>query len=113
MWFVKGENDLKYVVERIKYNVIYPNILPHVHPKIHCIPVSDLWALTYTIVTQFLLQDPTNLQGKVQKHQHFEAELQANQAHIETVNKKGQELIETEHYASDQICWVNLLNLKR
>ncbi len=50
-----------------------------------------------------LFQDPTNLQGKVQKHQNFEAELQANQARIEAVNQTGQELIQAEHYGSDQI----------
>ena len=49
------------------------------------------------------LQDPTNLQGKVQKHQNFEAELQANQPRIENVQKTGQDLVDADHYAKDQI----------
>ncbi|CAH1785763.1 unnamed protein product [Owenia fusiformis] len=47
--------------------------------------------------------DPTNLQGKVQKHQNFEAELQANQSRIEGVTKTGGELIESDHFAKEQI----------
>ncbi|XP_070531768.1 spectrin alpha chain, non-erythrocytic 1-like isoform X3 [Ptychodera flava] len=48
-------------------------------------------------------RDPTNLQGKSQKHQAFEAELSANQMRIDAVREAGQELIATDHYASDQI----------
>lgn len=47
--------------------------------------------------------DPTNLQGKVQKHGNFEAEVQANQPRIESLNQTGQELIDADHYAKDNI----------
>ena len=50
-----------------------------------------------------VLQDPTNLQGKVQKHQNFEAEVSANQGRIEAVTQTGEELIEFDHYARDLI----------
>lgn len=47
--------------------------------------------------------DPTNLNGKVQKHQNFEQELTANKSRIEDITTNGQILIERNHYASDQI----------
>ena len=39
----------------------------------------------------------------MQKHQNFEAEVQANQARIQAVTENGEELIEADHYAKDQI----------
>lgn len=48
-------------------------------------------------------QDPSNLQGKVQKHQAFEAELSANQSRIDGLQKSGQELIDGKHYASAEV----------
>lgn len=62
-------------------------------------------------------QDPSNLQGKVQKHQAFEAELSANQSGI-NLQKSGQDLLEKKHYASSEVArrmeevssqWKNLL----
>ena len=50
-----------------------------------------------------LSQDPSNLQGKVQKHQAFEAELSANQSRIDALQKSGQELLDGKHYASDEV----------
>ena len=50
-----------------------------------------------------ILQDPTNLQGKIQKHQAFEAELNANQSRLDAVDTTGEQLIGDEHYASEQI----------
>ncbi|XP_072752026.1 spectrin alpha chain [Anoplolepis gracilipes] len=47
--------------------------------------------------------DPTNLNGKVQKHQNFEQELNANKTRMEEMVATGQELIESDHYASDRI----------
>lgn len=47
--------------------------------------------------------DPTNLNGKMQKHQNFEHELNANKSRIEDITSLGTELIEKKHYASDQI----------
>ncbi|XP_039289075.1 spectrin alpha chain-like isoform X4 [Nilaparvata lugens] len=47
--------------------------------------------------------DPTNLNGKVQKHQNFEQELNANKSRMEEITSTGQELIESNHYASSRI----------
>uniref|UniRef100_A0A8C7IW11 Spectrin alpha, non-erythrocytic 1 n=1 Tax=Oncorhynchus kisutch TaxID=8019 RepID=A0A8C7IW11_ONCKI len=48
-------------------------------------------------------KDPSNLQGKVQKHQAFEAELSANQSRIDALQKSGQELLDGKHYAADEV----------
>uniref|UniRef100_A0A3B5KSW7 Spectrin alpha, non-erythrocytic 1 n=1 Tax=Xiphophorus couchianus TaxID=32473 RepID=A0A3B5KSW7_9TELE len=48
-------------------------------------------------------KDPSNLQGKVQKHQAFEAELSANQSRIDALQKSGQELLDRKHYASAEV----------
>uniref|UniRef100_H3CBT9 Spectrin alpha chain, non-erythrocytic 1 n=1 Tax=Tetraodon nigroviridis TaxID=99883 RepID=H3CBT9_TETNG len=48
-------------------------------------------------------KDPSNLQGKVQKHQAFEAELSANQSRIDALQKSGQDLLERKHYASSEV----------
>uniref|UniRef100_A0A672RZY2 Spectrin alpha chain, non-erythrocytic 1 n=1 Tax=Sinocyclocheilus grahami TaxID=75366 RepID=A0A672RZY2_SINGR len=48
-------------------------------------------------------KDPSNLQGKVQKHQAFEAELSANQSRIDALQKSGQELIDRKHYAFSEV----------
>lgn len=47
--------------------------------------------------------DPTNLNGKVQKHQNFEQELNANKTRMDELVSTGEELIEREHYATDRI----------
>ncbi|XP_052790868.1 spectrin alpha chain-like isoform X10 [Mya arenaria] len=47
--------------------------------------------------------DPTNLQTKVQKHQNFEAEIEANKNRIEAIQTSGEQLLAEEHYASDII----------
>ncbi|XP_034950894.1 spectrin alpha chain [Chelonus insularis] len=47
--------------------------------------------------------DPTNLNGKVQKHQNFEQELNANKTRMEELVSNGQDLIDSNHYASDRI----------
>jgi len=47
--------------------------------------------------------DPTNLNGKVQKHQTFEQELSANKSRIEELDAVGRELIESDHWATDRI----------
>ncbi|XP_023696436.2 spectrin alpha chain, non-erythrocytic 1 isoform X2 [Paramormyrops kingsleyae] len=48
-------------------------------------------------------KDPSNLQGKVQKHQAFEAELSANQSRVDALHKSGQELLDARHYALDEV----------
>lgn len=47
--------------------------------------------------------DPTNLNGKVQKHQTFEQELTANKSRIEELDSVGRELVEGNHWATDRI----------
>lgn len=47
--------------------------------------------------------DPTNLQTKLQKHQNFEAEVEANRSRIESIRTSGNVLIENDHYAKDTI----------
>lgn len=47
--------------------------------------------------------DPTNLNGKVQKHQNFDQELKANKPRIEEITSTGKELLDTNHYASDRV----------
>jgi len=47
--------------------------------------------------------DPTNLQTKLQKHQNFEAEIEANKNRIEGIQRNGQELIDKDHYATEPI----------
>lgn len=48
-------------------------------------------------------KDPTNIQTKVQKHQNFEAEIQANQSRVEDIKKMGQDLLQTDHHNSAEI----------
>merc|ERR1712020_622761 len=47
--------------------------------------------------------DPTNLNGKVQKHQNFEVELQSNEKRFKEVVSTGEDLIESGHTQSDKI----------
>eukprot|EP00042_Codosiga_hollandica_P029214 m.159345 g.159345 ORF g.159345 m.159345 type:complete len:2437 (+) comp53015_c0_seq1:84-7394(+) len=67
-------------------------------------------------------RDPTNLRGKLQNHQAFEAELKANEGMIKNVNTAGRDLIAASHYASDNVTsrlkalsehWENLLAQSR
>lgn len=72
------------------------------------IPVlySHFYFLSNPLTAVLLLiwqQDPSNLQGKVQKHQAFEAELSANQSRIDALQKSGQELLDGKHYASTEV----------
>merc|ERR1719211_186019 len=47
--------------------------------------------------------DPTNLNGKVQKHQSFEVELDANKNRVDDIVATGQSLIEAGHIKTDVI----------
>merc|ERR1711981_143667 len=47
--------------------------------------------------------DPTNLNGKVQKHQSFEVELDANKKRVDDIVTTSQELIETGHIKADNV----------
>ena len=48
-------------------------------------------------------RDPTNLRGKLQNHQAFDAELAANEGRISTVSETGQSLVASGHYAAAEI----------
>ena len=50
-----------------------------------------------------VFQDPSNLGAKLQQHQAFEAELQANKWRIDSVVEAGQQLTTDRHSASDTI----------
>ncbi|XP_067895807.1 spectrin beta chain, non-erythrocytic 5 isoform X2 [Heterodontus francisci] len=47
--------------------------------------------------------DPSNLQGKLQKHQTFEAEIMANQNRIWSIDTEGKRMINAGHYAVNEI----------
>ena len=49
------------------------------------------------------LQDPMNLQSKLQKQEAFVSELEANESRIDGIKEKGKELIDMNHYAKDSI----------
>jgi len=48
-------------------------------------------------------KDPTNLQAKIQKHQAFEAEVQAHSNAIVQLDQTGTDMIKHGHYASTNI----------
>uniref|UniRef100_A0AC34F2Y3 SH3 domain-containing protein n=1 Tax=Panagrolaimus sp. ES5 TaxID=591445 RepID=A0AC34F2Y3_9BILA len=47
--------------------------------------------------------DPTNIRGKLQKHQNFEQELRANRNRLDEIQGNGQSLINNGHFAQDHI----------
>lgn len=55
------------------------------------------------IISIVSYQDPTNLNGKVQKHQNFEQELNANKSRMEEITSTGHALIESKHYALSKL----------
>lgn len=48
-------------------------------------------------------REPTNLEGKIQKHQAFDAEITANKGRMDTVCKVGNELMAANHYKSSSV----------
>lgn len=48
--------------------------------------------------------DPTNLNGKVQKHQNFEQELHANKPRVDEIATLGSQLLSQEHFAQRTYC---------
>ncbi len=48
-------------------------------------------------------RDPTNLQGKIQKHTAFESELVANKNRLNAVTSEGESLISGGHFAAMEI----------
>eukprot|EP00051_Salpingoeca_urceolata_P021153 m.326944 g.326944 ORF g.326944 m.326944 type:complete len:2477 (-) comp19745_c14_seq3:188-7618(-) len=55
------------------------------------------------IATDEAYKDTTNLQGKIKKHEAFEAEVMANEDAISGVRDVGEQLIKGDHYAKDAI----------
>ncbi|KRY71430.1 Spectrin alpha chain [Trichinella pseudospiralis] len=47
--------------------------------------------------------DPTNIQGKIQKHANFEQELHANKSRLDDIHRRGSELVSSGHYAADDV----------
>ncbi|ESO00328.1 hypothetical protein HELRODRAFT_93054, partial [Helobdella robusta] len=47
--------------------------------------------------------DPSNLQGKIQKNQAFQAEVLTNRSRVDVVMKEGDKFVSKQHYASDVI----------
>ncbi|EDV21767.1 uncharacterized protein TRIADDRAFT_59818 [Trichoplax adhaerens] len=56
-----------------------------------------------TTVSDDSYKDLSNMQGKLRKHQAFEAEVSANRTRIDNVNNSGKALIEAEHPKTDKI----------
>lgn len=48
-------------------------------------------------------QDTLNLKSQVQKQKVFKEELAANEIRLNNVQKTGQEMIESNHYASESV----------
>lgn len=48
-------------------------------------------------------RNPSNLEVKVQQHQDFEAELQANKGRTDGVVEMARELREAGHFAAEEI----------
>ncbi|XP_074649217.1 spectrin beta chain-like isoform X2 [Tubulanus polymorphus] len=55
------------------------------------------------VATDESYRDPVNLQGKIQKHQTFEAEIMANKGIIDQINKEADSLIADKHYAHEEV----------
>lgn len=55
------------------------------------------------VVFFIIIQDPSNLEAKMQQHHAFDGELQANRHRMESVVEAGQQLVSKEHFAADKI----------
>jgi spectrin beta len=55
------------------------------------------------VATDESYRDPTNLSGKLQKHQAFEAELTANKDRVEGVCMTGSKLVQDNHYKTPEV----------
>ncbi|XP_063713105.1 spectrin alpha chain-like isoform X2 [Symsagittifera roscoffensis] len=56
-----------------------------------------------TVRDESAYRDPTNLQGKLQKHHAFTSEIESNKARIDGVLATGQQMINEDHFQSDEI----------
>lgn len=50
-----------------------------------------------------IFQDPSNLEGKLERHTVFEAEIIANEGRVMRCCEEGRQLVSDSHYASEQI----------
>ena len=48
-------------------------------------------------------KDPSNLEAKIQQHQDFESELLANKGRIDAVSETGSDLMDADHFATEEI----------
>ena len=55
------------------------------------------------VASDEMYKDPSNLEAKLQQHQDFEAELQANKGRVDAVLGTGEDLIAEEHFATEDI----------
>ena len=55
------------------------------------------------VASDEMYKDPSNLEAKLQQHQDFEAELQANKGRVDAVLGTGEDLIADEHFATEDI----------
>uniref|UniRef100_A0A915I988 Uncharacterized protein n=1 Tax=Romanomermis culicivorax TaxID=13658 RepID=A0A915I988_ROMCU len=53
--------------------------------------------------------DPTNIQGKLQKHSNFEQELQANKSRLDDLDSSGQHLVTSQHYAAPNVTLMDVV----
>nr|WAW84869.1 spectrin alpha chain [Halisarca dujardinii] len=64
----------------------------------------ELWIKEkHLIASDESYKDPSNLQGKIQKHVTFEAEISAHLKTIKTTQATGEGMIAQSHFASDKI----------
>ena len=66
-----------------------------------------------TVVSDESYRDPTNLQGKMQKHQAFEAELSANKRRIDLVHAVGRHSNHVIQTSSEMFCYFPVCYLNK
>ena len=57
----------------------------------------------FSFIVFILSQETLNLKSQVQKQKVFEEELAANKIQLNNIQKTGQEMIDSNHYASDKV----------
>jgi len=59
--------------------------------------------LTAIVRSRFAAQDPTNIRGKLQRHNVFAEEVSASEDLVKECLEDARRLVEAQHYASDEI----------
>ena len=57
----------------------------------------------FSFIVLIFSQEILNLKSQVQKQKVFEEELAANKIRLNNIQKTGQEMIDSNHYASDKV----------